>query len=352
MRKNDGLASVVREVAAKAAGLTLGLLVCIAGAVGFALLPPLVLERIVNRLTAGQTVALRLALLYFGVLAISGVFEATQNVLITVFGQKVTHGLRRQMCRKLSRLPAAYFTENEAGKITSRFVSDVDAVDSLFTNGIISMAADGCKVISIVAIIFVKSRGLGVLMLLVTPLLFLMTRHFQSRMLGAQVENRVAVGKVNNHVPETIRNIRMIHTLFRERYMEERYDAYISESYRATETSNRYDALYSPIIIFISSCIIAVMMICASIGGGMQQFFGLSVGTAVAIIAYVGKVFDPLESIGMEIQNIQSAVAGIRRINAFLRQAERKPAGWRTHSFSSCFLRLRPRAAGAHRPEL
>lgn len=326
MRKSDGLTSVVREVAAKAAGLTLGLLVCIAGAVGFALLPPLVLERIVNRLTAGQTVALRLALLYFGVLAISGVFEAAQNVLITVFGQKVTHGLRRQMCRKLSRLPAAYFTENEAGKITSRFVSDVDAVDSLFTNGIISMAADGCKVISIVAIIFVKSRGLGVLMLLVTPLLFLMTRHFQSRMLGAQVANRVAVGKVNNHVPETIRNIRMIHTLFRERYMEERYDAYISESYRATETSNHYDALYSPIIIFISSCIIAVMMICASIGGGMQQFFGLSVGTAVAIIAYVGKVFDPLESIGMEIQNIQSAVAGIRRINAFLQQAERKSA--------------------------
>ena len=324
MKRKSGLLCVIRGVIRGAKLLTLGLALAIAGAIAFALLPPLVLERIVDRLTAGRPVALSLALTYFGMLAVAGLFESAQQVMITVFGQKITRGLRHQMCAKLSRLPEAYFTQNEAGKITSRFVNDVDTVDSLFTNGIISMFADACKVVSIIAVIFFKSTGLGFLMLIVTPLLFGMTRLFQKRMLSAQLCNRVAVGKVNNHVPETIRNIRMIRSLFRQKYMERRYDDYIQESYRAVDKSNLYDSVYSPIIIFISSCIIAVMMVLSAMGGGMQHFFGMTVGTAVAIIAYVGKVFDPLESIGMEIQNIQSAVAGVRRINEFLQEEERK----------------------------
>lgn len=301
-------------------GTMLALILC---AILFALLPPLVLERIVNHLTEGRYVAAWLAALYFGTLAAAGLFEAFQNITITVFGQKITHGVRKAMCEKLNRLPAAYFTEHEAGKITSRFVNDVDAVDALFTNGIISMFADGCQVISIIGVIFWKSTGLGILMLLITPLLFGLTRVFQKRMLKAQMANRAAVGKVNNHIPETIRNIRMIRTLFRQKYMEERYDNYIEESYHAMEKANVYDSLYSPIIIFISSCVIAGMMILSARGGGMQEFFGMSVGTAVAVIAYVGKVFTPLESIGMEIQNIQSAVAGVRRIDELLRESER-----------------------------
>lgn len=288
----------------------------------FALFPPLVLENIINKLTESREITLGAALLYFAVLAVSGLLEAAQNVAITVFGQRMTHEVRGKMCAKLSRLPASYFTGNAPGKITSRFVNDVDAVDALFTNGIVSMFADACKVVSILCVIFWKSRGLGILMLLIMPVLFGMTRIFQKRMLKAQMDNRAAVGKVNNHIPETIRNIRMIHTLFRQKYMEQRYDDYIQESYRAMEKSNIYDSIYSPIVIFISSCVIAVMMVLAAMGGGMQEFFGMSVGTAVAVIAYVGKVFTPLESIGMEIQNIQSAVAGVKRIREFLNEEE------------------------------
>src|SRR5574344_979755 len=298
--------------------------IIIIGAILTALFPPLILERVINTLTAGQQMPLYLALLYFGFLALSGLLEAGQNVMITVFGQRITHGLRSEMCAKLHRLPTSYFTRNEPGKITSRFVNDVDVVDSLFTNGIINMFVDTCKVVSILAVIFYKSTGLGLIMILVTPILFAMTRLFQKRMLKAQLDNRVAIGKVNNHLPETIRNIRMIQTLSRQKYMEQKYDDYIQESYSAMDKSNIYDSIYSPIIIFIGSCVIAVMMVCSSLGGQVQQFFGITVGTAVAMIAYVGKVFEPLESIGMEIQNIQSAVAGVKRINEFLREPERE----------------------------
>lgn len=143
-------------------------------------------------------------------------------------------------------------------------------------------------------------------------------------MLKSQLANRAAVGRANSHVPETIRNIRMIHTFHKEKYMEICYGRYILAGYQALEKSNFYDSIYSPIIITIRAALIAVMMVLAAMGGNMQELFGMSVGTAVAVIAYVSKVFEPLESIGMEIQNIQSAVAGVCRIHEFLNEPGRR----------------------------
>ena len=305
--------------------LTLALLAAVAGAVLLGLTPPLVLERAVNGLTEGQGIPLSLALLYFGTLALAGIFDSGKEFLLTVLGQKLTRTLRSAMCAKLSRLSASWFAGREPGAVASRFVGDVDTVESLFSSGIVSMAVDVCKVLSILAVIFVKSRGLGVLMVLVMPLLLWMTRTFQKRMLASQLQNRAAVSRVSHHVPETIHCIRMVHTLRKERYMADRYDSAIQDSYQAMEKSNFYDSIYSPIVLIISALVVAVMMVCAALGGGMQELFGMSVGTAVAVIAYVGKVFGPLESIGMEIQSVQSAVAGVRRIREFLSEPEEKP---------------------------
>lgn len=305
--------------------LTLALLAAVAGAVLLGLTPPLVLERAVNGLTEGAGIPLSLALAYFGTLALAGIFDSGKEFLLTVLGQKLTRALRGAMCGKLSRLPASWFAGREPGAVASRFVGDVDTVESLFSSGIVSMAVDVCKVFSILAVIFIKSRGLGILMLLVTPLLLWMTRTFQKRMLRSQLQNRAAVSRVSHHVPETIHCIRMIHTLRKERYMAKRYDSAIQDSYQAMEKSNFYDSIYSPIVLVISALVVAVMMVCAALGGGMRELFGMSVGTAVAIIAYVGKVFGPLESIGMEIQSVQSAVAGVRRIREFLSEPEERP---------------------------
>lgn len=323
-RDQNHILSVVKWVIREHGLLAFGLVFTVAGTVIAGILPPLLLERIVNQLAGGKAVLPVLAAAYFLLLAAAGVFDSAKESLITVFGQKVTHGLRSVMCGRLSKLPASYLMDTEPGVTASRFVNDVDTVESLFTSGIISMVVDICKVISILAVIFVKSRGLGVLMALAAPVLFLVTRAFQKRMLKAQLANRAAVGRVNSHVPETIRNIRMIHTFHKEKYMEMCYGRYIQEGYQAIEKSNFYDSIYSPIIITIRTVLIAVMMVLAAKGGNMQHFFGMSVGTAVAVIAYVSKVFEPLESIGMEIQNIQSAVAGVCRINEFLDEPGRK----------------------------
>ncbi|MDD2214649.1 MAG: ABC transporter ATP-binding protein [Oscillospiraceae bacterium] len=288
-----------------------------------ALLPPLALEQAVDQLAAGHGLTLRLPVLYFALLALADLLEAGQNVMITILGQKITHALRSALGAKLSRLASEYYTRHAPAEITSRFVNDVDTVDDLFTTGIVSMFADALQVLSILLMIFYKSLGLGLLMLVVTPALFILTRQFQQRMLQAQLDNRIAVSRVSQHIPETLHNLRTIRTLGRQAFMQQKYDYYIQACYHAQERSNFYDSVYSPVVIFTSAAVTAVMMLLAASGSRMQSLFGLSIGSAVAVMAYVSKVFSPLESIGMEIQNIQSAVAGVRRINEFLGEAER-----------------------------
>lgn len=324
MKYNTSLKKILLHTLLQAKGLTAVLLLAIIGAILFGLLPPLVLEQAVNRMAQGTAPGMGLAIAYFGALALAGLFDAGKEFLITVLGQRITCNLRSAMCEKLSHLPARYFTMQDPGATVSRFVGDVDTVEALFASGIVSMAVDVCKVLSIIVVIFGKSRGLGILLLLTMPTLFWLTREFQKRMLAAHLDNRKAVGQVTHHVPETIRNIRMIHVMAREDYMERRYGRALEDSFRAVERSNFFDAIYSPIITTVSALVVAVMMFCASLGGAWQVFFGMSVGTAVAVTNYVGKVFTPLESIGMEIQNIQSAMAGIQRIREFLSQPEQE----------------------------
>lgn len=304
-------------------GAVLLLVALIVASVVTSLLPPLVLKRVINELTAGKGISFRLSAGYLLLVIVSDLFETAQNSAITIFGQKITHGIRSVLCAKLDRLPADYFTKHPAGQITSVFVNDADTIDTLYSDGIVGMLADSFKLIGILGIIFTECPGLAILLVILTPFLFLLTRHFQRATLVAQRDNRQAIGRVSNHVPETIRNIRMIHVLGKEKYMESRYDAYISDSYNAVNRSNFYDGIYSSIIQIVQAAVVAVMMVAAVSGLELQGLFGLSVGSAVAVISYVGKLFAPIENIGMELQNIQTAIAGIRHISDFLNVPDR-----------------------------
>lgn len=322
-RAKNTLRGILTGVARSNRLLTAALVVVIAADILLTLVPPLVLEGIVNGLTAGQEISLAVALLYFGAVAGSSAMDALKSASVTVAGQKVTHGLRSAMARRLDRLPAGYFTRHMGGAVSSLFVNDVDTVRALFDEGIVSMAIDVCKVVGIIAVIFTRSVGLGVLLLVVTPFLFLLTRAFQRRMLAAQLANRQAVANMNAQVPETVRVMRTVRNLGRERFMEERYDTCVRDCFASMERVNLYDSVYSPIVVTCGSLVIAAVMVLASLGGGVQEFFGMSVGTAAAVVAYVGKVFEPLGAIGMEIESIQQAIAGVRRVKAFLGEKER-----------------------------
>jgi len=306
--------------------LALLLLFCIAGTIVAALIPPIIFKRIVDDLTNELSITLAVALVYFLCVVLAGIFESLQNILIVVAGQHISNDIRVRMSEKLNRVESSYFVRNETGTITSLFVNDVDSIEALFTNGIVSMIVDAFKVISVLIMVFTMSLGVGFMILAAVPIVFFVTRFMQKRMLKVHIANREAISKVNNHIPETISNIRMIKNLHKENYMEEKYDEYIIESYESIDRSNLYDSVYSPIIVVLECIITAVLMMFAAMGGRYSLLFGVSVGSAAAVITYVSKVFGPLESIGMEIQNIQSALAGIKRIKAFFAVDELHPA--------------------------
>ena len=310
--------SVIRQTVTGYAGLSLGIVLAVAGAIVTALLPPWILGSIVDTITAGNVVPVALVILYFAFTVLTGLTESIREGLLTVFGQKITHALRSSMMEKYTNLTAGELTKQEPGTIVSRFVGDVDTVENLFTSGIISMFADACKIISILVVIWLKNRGLAIVLLVLLPFLYWFTRTVQKNMLKAQIENRCAVGRASGHVPETLHNIRTIHTLGKEHYMEQRYDEYIAESYRAVDRTNFYDAIYSPVILILNAIVVAVVMLFSASGNAkVLTLFGMSAGTAVAVINYISQIFTPVESLGMEIQTIQSAIAGVHRINEF-----------------------------------
>ena len=324
MKKNQ-VKNVIWKTVLQQKWLSIGIVLAVIGAVVTALIPPLVLAKIVDTITAGKNVVFWSILLYFVMLALTGIMESAREGLLTVFGQKITHALRSSLMEKFGRLTSDNLTGLEPGTLVSRFVGDVDTVENLFTSGIISMFADACKIISILVVIWFENKGLMVVLLVILPFLFWFTRHVQKNMLAAQIENRKAVGRASGHVPETLHNIRTIHNLARETYMEKRYDTYIGESYAAMERTNFYDAVYSPVILILNAVVVAaVMLLSASGNRTVLTFFGMSAGTAVAVTNYISQIFTPVESLGMEIQTIQFAVAGIHRINEFFGLEEKK----------------------------
>ena len=263
-------------------------------------------------------------LVYFASLALEGVLSSAQESLLVLFGQKMTHALRSEMSHKLTQLPARTLVDQNPGEVAARFSGDVDTVEALFTSGIISMVADACRILSILGVIAVKNTGLALVLLLVLPLLAVFTRHVQKRMLAAQLDHRHAVAAVSGQVPETLHNIRTIRALGLEDYMERRYDRRIGDSYAAMERTNFYDAVYSPVVLVLDAVVVGVVMLLSASGNAeLLTLFGMSVGTSVAVISYISRIFAPIESLGMEIQTIQSAMAGVRRIDAFLAQPER-----------------------------
>ena len=324
-KKNDhGVFAAVRMAAASHRLLTVGTVLCVAASVAASLLPPLLLAWVIDRLTAGLPLSFLAVLLYFGSLALEGVLTSAQESLLVLFGQRMTHALRSEMSRKLSRLPAGTLAEQNPGEVAARFSGDVDTVEALFTSGIISMAADACRIVSIMGVIAVKNTGLALILLLVLPLFAVFTRCVQKRMLAAQLDNRRAVAAVSGQVPETLHNIRTIRALGLEDYMERRYDRCIGDSYAAMERTNFYDAVYSPVVLLLNAVVVGIVMLLSTSGNAQfLTLFGMSVGTSVAVINYISRIFAPIESLGMEIQTIQSAMAGVRRIDAFLDQPER-----------------------------
>ena len=319
--KNKNVASIIKDFIMENLWLSIALIITVILVVLASLIPPQILKHIVdNYLTKGLgDRLLKLALIYFFALFIIGLLDFIKEGLLTICGQKITRKLRSTMMKKKSFLSAEYFSLNETGSIVSRYTNDVEAIQSLFTNGIVSMIIDVFKILGIVASIWIFSEGLGVIVICVIPIIFIITRQFQKKMLKAQIENRIIIAKVNNHIPESIKNIEMIKSFSKEKYMESKYKEYLQNSYESMEKVNFYDSVFSPLILIIRAIVIAIMVILCS---DSISALGISVGMVAAAIELISNIFSPIENLGMELQSVQQAISGVKRVNDFLNEDE------------------------------
>ncbi|WP_346874184.1 ABC transporter ATP-binding protein [Clostridium sp. UBA5988] len=305
-------------------GISVLLGLSIIGVVVTSLIPPQILKYIIdhNLVTKSSDKLLVLATVYMGVLLFIGIFDFVKEAVLTVLGQKITKEIRIEMMEKLERINAMFFSSNSSGTVVSRFTNDVDAINSLFTNGIIGMMVDCFKIIGIIISIWMFSSKLGFVTLLLMPAIYGITRLFQKRMLKAQIENRILIGRVNNHISESLKNIQMIKSFSKERYMEENYKRYLFDNYKTVEKVNFYDSIYSPFIQITRAVVIAFIVVLSS---KQLNYLGISLGMVAASIELISNLFAPIENLGMELQNIQQAISGIKRVNDFYNESEDNP---------------------------
>lgn len=320
MKKYNVKNSVIKT-AEKNKGLIVLLLVLVAAATITNIAPPLIMKQLIdyNFTLKTEDKLVFTAVVYITVIFAAGIVNFFKEAILTVLGQNITMDIRLLMMEKLENISASYFSKNESGQIASRLINDVDAVSSMFTSGIAGMATDLFKIAGVFFSVFYLSKGLGIIALVLLPAIYFITRFFQKKMLGAQIENRKQVGEVNNHIAESFKNIFMIKSFSKESYMEDKYGSILEKNYETLEKVNFYDSIFSPIIRIIRAAVIAFV---AVMSAKDLDYLGISVGMAAASIDLISSLFTPVENLGMELQSIQKSLSGVKRVDEFLGEEE------------------------------
>ena len=313
--------SSILDVIKKNIVLDILLFLSACGAVLISLIPPQILKYIIDSslLNGQNSKLLSLAILYMVALLFIGIFDFMKEAVLTIVGQKITKEIRIRMMGKIERINAKFFLSNESGIVVSRFTNDVDAINQMFASGILGMIVDCFKVVGIIISIWMFSSKLGLTTLVIIPIIYFITRSFQKRMLKAQIDNRVLVGIVNNHISESVKNILMIKSFSNENYMEKKYTQHLLRNYNTIEKVNFYDSIFSPIIQIIRAIAIAIIVV---VSYKQLDFIGISLGMVAASIELMSNLFAPIENLGMELQGIQQAISGIYRVNEFYNISE------------------------------
>jgi ATP-binding cassette subfamily B multidrug efflux pump len=295
---------------------TVFLLAAVIGSVLFSLVPPQILRLIIDtQLVPARTDRLRLlAAVYLVSVIFSGLCDFGKGALLTDLGQRMIKNMRQEMLAKMHRLPSIYFSKTSSGSITGRFNNDVEHISSLFTDGAVSMLVDSLKMAGIVISIAVFSIKLGIAVLILIPLIYVMTRAFQKYMLKAQKENLAELGEMNEHLEDSVRNIRTVKAYSREGWIYGLYRDLLVRNFYTVRKVNFCDALYSPLIQMIKSVVIAAVVLSAS---GQCSIVGISVGMTAASIDLITNLFGPIEALGTEFQNIQDGISAVHRIDEF-----------------------------------
>lgn len=251
-------------------------------------------------------------------------FTILENLVIDSFGQKLIHSLRYEMIKKSTRMKYSYFTHHGTGEMTSKITDDVNAIETLFASGLVTLIVSFLQVIGILVSVYIFSWMLGLILTFVIPILYFVTRTFQKQMLKNQIANRKAINKLNNHLSESAENMLTIHNLDGEKYREDGFTSLLKDSFDSRNKSALFDSTFSPIVQMIKAVLIAGVSLLVFYQEGKNNVFalGITVGTFAASLSLISDVFDPIEKIGLQLQEMQEGISGVKRVEEYMSEDE------------------------------
>jgi len=283
--------------------------------------PSLVLKRIVDGpLASGGQGLWRYAILYLGAVLLLGLSDLVREYGAMVFGQKMLLRIRSQMLDRLRLLPMSYYLEVPAGETISRFMADMEAVNTLFTAGIISAMADLLKITGLLVALFSLSAALGYIALGALPIIYLLADYFRKNIYQKQLVVRKRVADINTGIQEIYSGLKIIKIFGKERFFAGRFEPLLENHRIAMNANSVYDAWFPCIMQTLRAAVIALAIFIGASVNTTPLALGLSLGTLAASADLLIRLFEPIEAASTEIQTIQQAMAGLSRIKAYFNQ--------------------------------
>ncbi len=281
---------------------------------GLELVPPLVMQRIVDdHLTPGVSTGLwTLAIAYLASTAGVHGLGFLSSYLTALAAQGALKDLRVRLFRHLQRLPLSYYDQTPLGDTISRCTADVDTLDTLFSSGVAGLVADMMRLVTVSIAMIALSPLLALVSALVVPPLLWVTENFRKRIREAERANRQAVSAMNTHLQETLGGVEVIRAFNREAAFAARFRRVMKQTLEAYNQAARYSALYSPTMQILMASAVALLLL-----SGAQTTFAawqVSLGTLTAFVLLFKRFFDPITALGEEWQTVQSALSGAERI--------------------------------------
>lgn len=306
------------------------LVLIIAAATSLESVPAFILKRLVDgNITPGiyQGIWL-LAAFYLLALVAQRAVGFGQDYLTTIIGQGILHSLRLTLTSHLRALGLAYYDNTPVGEIMSRSTADIEAVNTLFTSGVISVIADSCKLLGVIGPMFALSAKLTWVTLATVPVIVVITELFRRNIRGAQRRTRKTVGLINSTFEESLSGIKVIRTYGQERAFERLLAGNLRTYLLAANRASLFNSYFTPAMDILRGLLTGALVYVGVIFAGGSAAAGLSSGTLVAFITQqVPRLFTPLTALSDELQTIQEALAGTERINEVLVQpAEERPS--------------------------
>jgi len=312
-------------------GMIALIIICVLLTEIFAVIPSLLMKRIIDdHLTPGiHDGILALALIYLGATAAAQGMDFVVTYLTAYVAQSALRNLRVRLFAHLQRLPLSYYDHTPMGDAISRCTADVETVDTLFTTGVAHLITRLVQLVTAAVAMAGLSPRLSLVALPLLPPLALVTRFFQVHIRDAERERRRAIGLLNTYLQETLGGIEVVRAFGREEIFLARFRLALRETVCTYGHALSYNVFYTPLLTVLVSACIALLLWAGT--GGLAQGWGLSLGTLVAFVFLFQRFFEPVRNLGEDWQTVQSALSGIERIVQVLKTPADEPQPMAAH---------------------